>query len=377
MADEYVMKNPLPLSEGAYIIGKGPSLDTLSSQDFLYPTWPILAINEAVHAIEKLNLPNPTWCIQQDGRLGNTCRPARSGWLCSIHAWEAAGAEGVPGAVKYVPEHYPQCLYKTITGRLAIEILHEAGIGKAIMLAFDGRFGTDMRYASSIAYDPSRYGEKQDRFLTWATNIQKNADRYGMKLEWVPPPGKQLVMLKRREDQTTARQVRAVVKTYRAAVDKSCQLSLIGSLPGSTVSLRELPSLSLAGLFQPGRFTRGTMVVHVPLASIAIRAFAIPEGKSVETGILYAGPPVSAGVAGVMIWRAGTVTEPFVYYRDNDKTVSETALLEMSLPGRIRPLDGLLRIGTWPCAKDVDIIQCSSSRRPWDDDIALMKLEEY
>src|ERR1035437_3888987 len=68
------LKNMFPDSL-CYVVGKGPSLDNITAGCFPDPQAPIICINESIHVIEKLKLPNHIYVTQLDSELQETCRP--------------------------------------------------------------------------------------------------------------------------------------------------------------------------------------------------------------------------------------------------------------------------------------------------------------
>lgn len=95
------LRDALNGGDTVYIIGKGPSLDELTKEDFIeYSNAPVLCVNESVHAIERLDIANPLFCIQYD-RLNNISnKPQRATWFLSDYAWIAQNGEK-SGAVKF------------------------------------------------------------------------------------------------------------------------------------------------------------------------------------------------------------------------------------------------------------------------------------
>lgn len=50
----------------AYVIGKGPSLGFLRSEHF-HTNGPVIALNQAIAVVERLDIPNPIYSLQKDG----------------------------------------------------------------------------------------------------------------------------------------------------------------------------------------------------------------------------------------------------------------------------------------------------------------------
>lgn len=55
-----------------YVVGKGQSINNLTKEDFK-EDYPIICINDSIHVIDKLNLPNIIFSISQDLNTGGKC----------------------------------------------------------------------------------------------------------------------------------------------------------------------------------------------------------------------------------------------------------------------------------------------------------------
>jgi hypothetical protein len=58
-----------------FVVGKGPSLEFVSSDIFL-PVSPVICLNDAIVAIERLNIPNQLFSLQKDGYVMDMVEPA-------------------------------------------------------------------------------------------------------------------------------------------------------------------------------------------------------------------------------------------------------------------------------------------------------------
>ncbi len=147
-----------------YLIGKGPSLDNLTKKDFKDKKSPIFCINESIHAIEKLDLPNDIYVVLQDALLRDTCKPKNGGVICS----KVLSNFYPENENKYVfdPKEYFTTINYTVV--IAINIAKKHGMTNFKMMGFDSIVNGDTKYASSIGYqhpknsDPKRY-EKNDK----------------------------------------------------------------------------------------------------------------------------------------------------------------------------------------------------------------------
>lgn len=156
----------LPMSDleglftnGVYIVGKGPSLDRLVREDFTEP-WPILAINESVHTIARLELENKVFGVQQDTDLKDTCLAPGTKVLVSHKTHESYSDTD-----KYI--YYPQeynLTDQSLTVLIAIALAEHDGCENFTLLAFDS-FDSELSYAKSIGYEPEKFGQSRQRFV--------------------------------------------------------------------------------------------------------------------------------------------------------------------------------------------------------------------
>lgn len=163
-----------------YIVGKGPSLDSISGKDFP-ENWPIICINESIHKIESLQIENEIFMMQQDQGLKDTCRPKRGTIIISNHAsqWYANDMK------RYI--YSPKALGLT-TGSLtvvcAITLAKKLGVTGFVLLCFDACVNQKLDYASCVGYPHTR-GGKPNRFINHKKYIE---DAVGnMKTTWITP----------------------------------------------------------------------------------------------------------------------------------------------------------------------------------------------
>jgi len=60
---------------GCYIIGKGVSLDNVTPGTFHHKGFPIVCLNQSIHYIEAMDLPNRVFMLQNEASLQDACRP--------------------------------------------------------------------------------------------------------------------------------------------------------------------------------------------------------------------------------------------------------------------------------------------------------------
>jgi len=164
-----------------YIVGKGPSLDYLGAEHFSDPDAPIIALNEAIHVVEDLGLPNPLYAFQQDARLGGKCQPKRSPIFVSMKAanFYADYKEA------YIFQNTELKLHPgALSVSAAITITKRLNTNKYILVCFDACINNKLEYAKCIGYR-STWGGKPERFLTHKAKIVRHAR--GTPIEWVIP----------------------------------------------------------------------------------------------------------------------------------------------------------------------------------------------
>lgn len=368
------LKNsPVPNATGAHIIGKGPSLDTLTAADFPDPAWPVLAVNESIHAIEKLHLPNPVFGITQDARVAMASKPARSSWLLSKQAWKEGKGDSTPNAYQYTPALFKGCKTSTLTACMALEIIHLTTIKQVWMHAFDAHFGNEMRYAACIGYDYTKWNKDKTRFKRYSNTIQGTANRHAIQLKWVPPPPAwQVAVMVPVITNCAARHVRAYLAKAKENIP-GASFVVFSNLPGADFQLKDLQTTPpLASLFRSGMFVEGFPVLYLPVTSLPIHRITLPRQETVEPGTVYVGS-TAGGNTGALIWKAGTVTELY------DTALHTNGCTEATLlaSGKASDINTLLRVSSWPAIKGADIVQFAGDERPWGDRVKLLKVSEY
>ncbi len=164
-----------------YVIGKGPSLDNVSRNDFPDPDAVVICVNESIHQIEKLGLPNKVFAIQQDAQLKDTCNPQFGGIIISYQArnWYAKQTN----KFIYWPEDYG-LTSRDLTATVAITLARAFGATKFTLLCFDACVNKKIAYAKCVGY-PSFHGGPAERFLTHKLIFEKAAGN--VPLVWELP----------------------------------------------------------------------------------------------------------------------------------------------------------------------------------------------
>ena len=167
----------------AYIVGKGPSLDHVSKNDFPNQDALIICINESIHKINELGLPNKLIGMQSDGKLKDTCFVEGCGLLVTerAHNW--------------YPDHKEKYVFNTlhfglgkgaITVASGIAILKSLGVKEIKLVSFDSCTDGSLSYAQCIGYS-SALGGKPERFNNHPSIIA-DAIR-GIPFEHITPKG--------------------------------------------------------------------------------------------------------------------------------------------------------------------------------------------
>lgn len=163
------------------IVGKGPSLDNLTCDAFADETEPVIAINEAIHMVEKLCLSSPTFCMQQDAGLRNTCLPKKA--ILFVSSQAAAHYGEIDNKWVFSPLDL-NCSTSSLTVICAINLARKLGAKGFNFISFDSCTNRSVGYAKCVGYTPER-GGKVERFLTHRGRIEQ-ATR-GLPITFVTP----------------------------------------------------------------------------------------------------------------------------------------------------------------------------------------------
>lgn len=376
---------PITRHQAAHLVGKGPSLDHLGRSSFPDPLAPVLAVNEAIHAVEALGLPNPLYCVQQDASLGGACRPARAAWLVSSQAWAAAGAAAYPLAYMYDPAglgHTP----KSLTACVALSMLHAAGIGRVTMHAFDARHGVN-GYARAIGHSHEKRGASPTRFMDHAVTIAAHAGALGIALEWARPPQRwSVVTLLRTGGVYTTAHRDALRDLFRLRCRSPHEFLTLGNTPCATHPLvHGWPGwFSKMELFRERLLPLDAPVLYVDLDTYPSRDFTLPPMSALLPGRIHARPDgwrKGLWHTGVMAFLPVGVTTPYEWYRDRQPTAhkgDEEIIREAMGPHGFAPLDPVVKARSYkidkPAMDEADIIYFHGSPKPWDPELAWVDL---
>ncbi len=175
-----------PILKGKYIymIGKGKSLDRITAADFPNPDAVIMCVNESIHKIESLNLPNITLAMQHDVRLQRECLPKRAAIIINpalLHWYHDIENKYVL-APPFVDE--PRACLTSILG---LKLAKKFGCLKITFLCFDACLDGSVDYADCIGHTPARGGDPQ-RFLEHCQRIKLSLDGHPYEFVKIKAP---------------------------------------------------------------------------------------------------------------------------------------------------------------------------------------------
>lgn len=141
-----------------FVVGKGASLDNLKEHHFHgFGYGPVIAINEAIHTINRLNVRRPQYCLQQDFILGESCYNHHGAMILTGEKMDRLYKNHPHRIV--LGNHIPQpsiCL--------AVDIAMKWGCKKIVFLCCDAHAKGITDLAKGIGYSSSRFGDPK-RYL--------------------------------------------------------------------------------------------------------------------------------------------------------------------------------------------------------------------
>jgi hypothetical protein len=166
-----------------YIVGKGPSLDYLNKSDFADPESPIICINESIHVVEALDLPNDVYGMQQDAMLKQTCLPKRAPLM-------------MPRQIQYFyPELSNKYIYRldqftvglqALSAQVSLAILKMWGCKFINLVSFDACVNKSVDYAKAIGHEPV---DDPTRFLLHCKRIANTVHSLELGVKHITPEG--------------------------------------------------------------------------------------------------------------------------------------------------------------------------------------------
>jgi len=370
-----------PRCKDAYLVGKGPSLDRLTPADFPETAAPILCCNEAVHAVEKLELPNPIFGVQQDARLRLAARPTHATWLLSKQAWKSCKGPDYPGAIMYDSEAIGGST-KSLTANQCLRMLGLAGVSRAVMLAFDACTCGQTDYARSVGVASNQFGQKPERFRGYCPEIARAARNEGIALTWQPPPeGWTVVCVMRSGGRYGREHVEWLRKQVAARIVTPHVFACLTDQPqGADYAIRlqtDWPGWwAKIALGRPGQFAGG--VLYLDLDVVLTRDIRLPHWDQLTRGELYARQ--DWGRAGqinssVMMWRGDALAPAFARFNaEPGKYIQEfrvhgdQAYTSMAMAGHIQPMPlavNSYKLSSGAKPTDTDIMVFHGDPKPW------------
>ena len=379
------LRNALKGGDTVYIIGKGPSLDELTNQDFEeFPNAPVLCVNESVHAIEKLNIKNPLFCIQYDKLKGVSNKPKRATWFLSEYSWEAQNGER-DGAIRYeLNKIWPN--KPNLTAATAISMAKLAGADQAVMLGFDAAFSKNCDYAKSIGHGPKLPGKSDTRFVLFSeSGIPKRAVSENVRLIWQSPKDFWMVcVVLKSGGNYNMKHVNAIQKQIDAHLKSPHGILLFTDVaeakPWKKVMLsKDWPGwFSKIEMFRPDINYRGG-VLFTDLDNYFGRDFILPKWDKMEVGKIYAprDPYRNLWASGLMAWRLGSVNSPFiefsknpVFSREGNRVFGDQEIINEAMKGKYADLSALMSSASYkkdkPKKDSVDCVYFHGKPKPWD-----------
>jgi hypothetical protein len=176
------------INQAMHIIGKGPSLDRVGEKGEFSDGGPIICLNESIHKIEEMELSNPTYAVQLDADLKETCRPKKT--TTKLFLSPNCGTFYQDGVTKIVVDPRSMNLpINCLSVQFAIALTKVLGCVPIILHCFDGCLTNNYEYASCVGYDSSKGGPKI-RFKGHKQAIVEAAGQ--TKLIWVTADGRTL-----------------------------------------------------------------------------------------------------------------------------------------------------------------------------------------
>lgn len=368
-----------------YIIGKGPSLDDLNEEDFSeFTDAPVLCVNESVHKIEKLKITNPLFCVQYDRLKGVSNKPSRATWFLSSYAWEAQNGKR-DGAVLYeLDSIYPD--KPNLTAATSISMASLAGANKAVMLGFDAFFSKNCDYANCIGYSSKLPKKSDKRFVLFArSGIPKRSASEGVQLIWQSPKDFWMVAVVLRSGGIyEMKHVKAIEQQLKANLKSSHGVLLFTDLYNENSWKKIQLCTDWGGWFSKIELFRTDLsyrggVLFTDLDNYFGRDFALPRWDKLESGKIYAprDPYRDLWASGLMAWRLGSVTSPFldfakrpVFTHPTNKIFGDQEIINETMSGNFRDINQLLSCASYkkdnPKQKSVDCVYFHGKPKPWD-----------
>ena len=177
----------------AYIVGRGPSLLTLRADDFV--KGPVIVLNDAIHHIRTLGLPNPIYWMWKDGCQPHGVMDNEPGeHECLIHpqppeVFVTSLAEGRFCATGYpyrrvidVSTEYGVPWW-TMSAPVAVEFAHEMGCASLVMYGHDA-FTSGGSETQHVTAEGKLVDQPHAGYYIAGSRADAVAREHGMAIEW-------------------------------------------------------------------------------------------------------------------------------------------------------------------------------------------------
>lgn len=184
------------VGQRAFVIGKGPSLDTLEVIREQLSTGVVFCLNESIRKFETLDLSVPTYVVQQDSELESDCVPKR-GAIHFMNEWQhlpgskwygkrvsskqvVERSPWSPDAVLYRPGYFKGESEGSLSAIIALKIANLMGISAVTFCCFDALLNGNQgpnTYARCIGDEKQREGSHRSHncvILSTAHQIMKS-----------------------------------------------------------------------------------------------------------------------------------------------------------------------------------------------------------
>jgi hypothetical protein len=154
-----------------YIVGKGPSLDKVTAETFTTNS-PVICVNDSIHKIESLDIPNHIMLIQHDHSLRDTCIPTKGGYALIFEQlvhWFAA----YPKNLVYTHQMYG--MIGSFTALSAIQIMRHYGVDTFKFIGFDAVTDRNYDYAESVGpntKNKERFADHRAKMIAATANVK-------------------------------------------------------------------------------------------------------------------------------------------------------------------------------------------------------------
>jgi hypothetical protein len=162
--------------ETATIIGKGPTLLTLTAADV--PTGPVIVLNSAIREVRALGLPNPTYSMQKDCAVAEPVLPETL-ILSSAQSPDAWPAYPQRHVLNIEAEF--ELPWGSMSSPMAVELAAAMGCARIVMLCHDGytlRIADKVENGRIVSVRPGGYYHA-------GVAATQRAKRHRLPIEWV------------------------------------------------------------------------------------------------------------------------------------------------------------------------------------------------